>query len=83
MCGENVDLASESLDDELNVFSWDAFDGFLHDMIAILVLYTFQNINLQLLNQFGLLVGENMLQSLTKIISIPKHAREGGDGLTF
>ena len=50
MGGENVDLSSESFDDELNVLSWHTFDSFLHDVVAVLVLDTFQNIDLQLLD---------------------------------
>jgi hypothetical protein len=50
MGGENVDLSSESFDDELNVLSWHTFDSFLHDVVAVLVLDTLQNINLQLLD---------------------------------
>ena len=47
---ENVDLSSESFDDELNVLSWHTFDSLLHDVVAVLVLDTFQNIDLQLLD---------------------------------
>jgi len=50
MGGENVDLSSESFDDELNVLSWHTFDSFLHDVVAVLVLDTLQNIDLQLLD---------------------------------
>jgi hypothetical protein len=48
MRGENVHLALEGFDDELNVLSWDPLNSFLHNVIAILILNTLQNIDLQL-----------------------------------
>ncbi len=73
--GENVDLTFESFDDELNVLSWHTFDSFLHNVIAVLVLDTLQNINLQLLDQFGLLISEDVLQSLMINVSTPNKHR--------
>jgi hypothetical protein len=48
--GENVHLSFEGFDDELNVLSWDTLNGFLHNVIAILIFNTLQNIDLQLFN---------------------------------
>lgn len=38
MLGELVHLASESVDDELNMLRWNPLNGLLHDMVPILVL---------------------------------------------
>ncbi len=48
MCSENVHLASEGFDDELNVLTRDTLNGFLHNVIPILIFNTLQNIDLQL-----------------------------------
>jgi hypothetical protein len=53
---ENVDLTSESFDDELNVLSWNSLDGFLHNMVAILILDTLEDVSLKLGNELSLLV---------------------------
>lgn len=44
--GKNVNLTPESINDELDVLGWHTFDGFLNDMVAVLVLHTFENISL-------------------------------------
>ena len=41
---QGVYLALKSFDDELDIFSWDALNGFLDDMVPILVLNTLQNV---------------------------------------
>lgn len=56
MGSENVDLTSESFDDELNVLSWNSLDGFLHNMVAILILDTLEDVSLKLGNELSLLV---------------------------
>jgi hypothetical protein len=67
MSGQNMHLASEGFDDKLNVLSWDTLNGFLDNMVAILVLHTFQNIGLKLINKFCLLVRKNMFKGLCKV----------------
>lgn len=66
MGGKNVNLASECLDDELNMLCWDTLDGFLNHMVTVLVLDTLQNIGSKLFDELGLLIGENMLECLVK-----------------
>lgn len=46
MRSENVYLASESFDDELDVLRWNSLDGFLHDVVAVLIFDTFEDIGL-------------------------------------
>jgi hypothetical protein len=50
MSGQNVDLATESFDDELDMLCWNPLDGFLNDVIAILILNAFEDIGLELCN---------------------------------
>ena len=61
---QTVDLASERIEDKLNVLGRYPLNRFLHDMIAILVSDTFQHIMLQLFDQLGLLVGKDMFECL-------------------
>ena len=58
------DLAGERIDDELDMLSRYSFDGFLDDVIAILVFDASENTVLKLLDKAGLLIGENMFESL-------------------
>ena len=53
---ENVDLTSESLDDELDVLSWNSLDGFLHNVVSVLILDTFKDVSLKLGDELSLLV---------------------------
>jgi hypothetical protein len=62
--GKNVDLASEGFDDKLDVFSRDTLDSFLDNVVAILIFHALEDIGLELFNKFGLLIGENMFESL-------------------
>lgn len=55
-----MNLASESVDDELNVCSGYSLYGLLYNMIAILILHTFQYVRLQLPYKLGLLICEDM-----------------------
>jgi len=64
MGSENVDLASEGLDDELNMFSRNSFDGFLDDVVSVLILDTLEDVRLEFLNKFSLLIREDMFKSL-------------------
>jgi hypothetical protein len=50
MSSKNVDLASESLDDELDMFRGNSLDGFLHDVVAILIFDALKDICLKLLH---------------------------------
>ena len=67
MSSKNVDLASEGLDDKLNVLGRNTFDGFLDNVIAILVFHAFENIGLKLFDKLGLLIGKNMFESLNTL----------------
>jgi hypothetical protein len=50
MSGKNVDLATESFDDELDMLCWNPLDGFLNDVITILIFNAFEDIGLELCN---------------------------------
>jgi len=52
-----MDLAFESFNDELDVLCWNTLDGFLDDVVAVLIFDTLQNIVLKLFHKFSLLVG--------------------------
>lgn len=41
-----MDLTSESFYDELDVIGWDSLDGFLNNMIAVLVFDTLEDVGL-------------------------------------
>ena len=47
---ESMHLAREGIDDELDVFSRHWFDGFLDDMVAILVTGAFENMMFKFLH---------------------------------
>lgn len=59
-----LDLAFECLEDELDVVSGHSFDGFLHHVVAVLILHAFQDIPIDFFDQSGLLFRENMFESL-------------------
>lgn len=63
---QRMHLVGEGIYDEVNVFGRNALDGFLNDMIPVLILDTLEDVALQLFNQLGLLVDEDVLESLRK-----------------
>ena len=67
MSGVLANLAMKGVDDELNVLCWDSFNGFLDNMIAVLILDTSHHIMLELLDKLGLLVSKDVLESLRLI----------------
>lgn len=72
MCSKNVHLTSKSFDDKLDVLRGYSLDGFLHDVIAVLIFDTFKDISLEFCNEFGLLIGEDMLESLCILVVATK-----------
>jgi hypothetical protein len=64
MSGQDVNLSSESIDDELNVFGWNTLDGFLNDVVTVLILDAFEDIGAEFLDEFGLLISKDMFESL-------------------
>jgi len=68
MCSKNVHLTSKSFDDELDMLCGYSLDGLLHDVIAILIFDTFEDIGLEFCNELGLLIGEDMLESLCFLV---------------
>jgi hypothetical protein len=64
MHGHGIDLADESVNDELDVFRGHPFHGLLDHVVAVLVLEAFHNVAFQLIDKLDLLIRENMFQSL-------------------
>lgn len=64
MRSKNMDLSFESFNDELNVLSWYSLNGLLNNVIAILVFDAFKDISLEFLDEFGLLISEDVFKSL-------------------
>lgn len=62
---QNEYLSGKSANDELDMFCRDSLDSLLNDMIAVLVLDTFEHMIFQLFYQESLLVGKDMLQRLS------------------
>jgi len=69
MGGEALDLLVEGTDDELDMLGWNSLNCFLNDVVAILILNTFQNIVLKFFHDAGLLVNQNVFQCLKDNIS--------------
>ena len=55
------------IDDELDVLRGHSFDRLLHHMVAVLVFHAFHNIMLELLDQGGLLIRQDMFQCLLRV----------------
>lgn len=64
MGGEKVNVASECIDDELNLSCGNTFDGLLHHMVAILITNAFQDVRVEFFDKLSLLISENIFQSL-------------------
>lgn len=57
-------MSSERMDDELYMLGGYPLDGLLNDMVTILVFDTWEDMFFKLLDQLGLLIGQNVLESL-------------------
>ncbi len=68
------------MDDELYMFGGYPLDGLLDDMVTILVFDTWEDMFFKLLDQLGLLIGQNVLESLWNVRCVRRILR---DGLTF
>ena len=55
------------IDDELNVLRRHSFDRLLHHMVTVLIFHAFHHIMLKLLDQGGLLIGQDMFQCLLRV----------------
>lgn len=67
MSCQSVNLTPECFNDELYVLGWDTFNGFLYNVVTILVLDTLENIGVQFLGKLGLLIGEHMFECLERM----------------
>ena len=64
MDGEMVYLTCKSIDDELDVLWRHTLNGLLNDMVAILILNTFDHLRFEFFDYAGLLVGQDVLKGL-------------------
>jgi len=62
---KSTNLSVNGVEDELHASGIETLDGLLDDMVAVLVLDTSQDMRFQFLNKLGLLIAENVLQSLS------------------
>lgn len=65
--GEVLYLALHSSVDEGDMLSGNPLDCFLDDMISVLIFDAFEDVVLQLLDQYCLLIGKNVLKSLLSL----------------
>lgn len=65
MCCQTMYLSGESVNDELDMFCRHSLDSLLNNMIAVLVLDTFEHMIFQLFDQESLLIGKDVLQGLS------------------
>lgn len=59
-----LNVTSEGVDDELDMFSGYSLKSFLDHMVPVLILDTFEDIVLKFPDQLRLLVGQDVFQSL-------------------
>lgn len=62
-----MDLSVEGINDELDVLRWDAFNRFLNNMVAILILDAGKDVSIKFFNKCSLLVCKNMFECLTTV----------------
>ena len=62
-----LNVTSEGVDDELDMFSGYSLESFLNHMVSILILDALENAVLKFPNQLRLLVGQNVFQSLRRL----------------
>ena len=69
MSRQFLNVTSKGADDELDMFSWDSLKSFLDHMISILILDAFENVVLKFPDQLRLLVGQDVFQSLRRLLA--------------
>lgn len=76
MRSKSVHLPLESINDKLHIVRRNSLDGFLNNVVAILISDTFQDMALKLLDHRSLLISEDMFQCLGTLARI--HNWDGG-----
>lgn len=61
---QDVDLALEGVDDKLDMLLRNPLNRLLHNMVAVLILDAFQDVDSELIYELSLLVSKNMFESL-------------------
>ena len=64
-----LNVTGERIDDKLDVFRRDSLESLLDHMISILILDAFENVVLKFSNQLGLLISQNVFQSLPRLVT--------------
>jgi len=64
VAAESEDLSFESMDYESDCWKWAVDDGHLNDMITVVIVNAFDDVVLEFRDEIGLLVCEDVLQSL-------------------
>ena len=68
MSSQTLDLTCEGIENELYVFGGHTFDGFLYDMIPVLIFDASQDVVLELLDKLRLLVGKYVFEGLRRSV---------------
>ena len=66
MYGKIMDLVREGIDNELDMFRGNSLNGLLNHMIAVLIFHALEDVVFKLFDQLSLLVGQNMLECLSR-----------------
>lgn len=61
---ENVNLTPKCFNDKLNMFSGNTLNSFLNNVITVLIFDALEDVRLEFLDKFSLLVGQDMFESL-------------------
>lgn len=63
-----LNVTGKRVDDELDMFSRYPLKSLLNHVVPILILDTFENVVLEFSNQLRLLVGQDVFQSLRRLV---------------
>lgn len=76
-----MNVTSEGVDDELDVFGGYSLESFLDHMVPVLIFNAFKNVVLKFSNELRLLVGQDVFQSLRNVSE--KQNSRNSTGPTF
>ena len=64
-----LNVTGEGIDDKLDMFRRNSLESLLDHMISVLILDAFENVVLKFSNQLGLLISQNVFQSLPRLVT--------------
>ena len=76
-----MNVTSEGVDDELDVFGGYSLESFLDHMVPVLIFNAFKNVVLKFSNELRLLVGQDVFQSLRNVSEKQKFKKFDGTNL--